>query len=216
MVILASGGMDSTTLIAYALSQGKTVRALGVLYGQRHAKELVAARTVCGMLGVQYEEVDLRDLRRLWSGSSQTDDNVPVPHGHYAAENMKVTVVPNRNLTMMCAAAGYSITVDEYPEVGLAAHAGDHAVYPDCRPEFIEAARLVLRLVDYKPVEIYAPFICMTKAEIAKLGSELGVPLGTTWSCYEGQEKHCGLCGTCVERREAFQLAGVDDPTEYA
>ena len=224
MVILCSGGLDSTVLMALALSYDKAlgveknVNALGILYGQRHAKELIAAASICKALGVPYEQVDLSDLRRLWTGSSQTDDAVPVPHGHYKADTMKATVVPNRNLTMLSVAAGYALSLDSEAgmvDIGYAAHSGDHAIYADCRPEFIVNARRTLLRVDERPAHLWTPFMRQSKTEIVKLGDQLGAPLHLTWSCYEGGELHCGLCGTCVERKEAFQEAGVPDPTVY-
>ena len=218
MIVLLSGGMDSSTLLAAAAEFHKVsqVRALGVLYGQRHSKELDSARAIAGYYKIPFEVVDLSGLRKLWQGSSQTSDDIAVPHGHYADESMRLTVVPNRNMTMMCVAAGYALSLgDEEPAIGIAAHAGDHAIYPDCRPEFIDAARAVLAISDYKPVRVWAPFLDMTKADIAKLGSNMGVPFDMTWSCYEGRELHCGKCGTCVERREAFVNANRPDPTVY-
>ena len=218
MVILHSGGMDSTTLLYAALADGRKVNALGVLYGQRHSKELDAAAHICAVVGVHYQVVDLKALRHLWLGSSQTDSRVPVPHGHYAEESMKQTIVPNRNLTMLSVAAGWALSLEPEStvvDVGYAAHAGDHAIYPDCRPEFVEAAAKTLAIVDHRPVKIWAPFINKTKAQIAALGQSFDVPFELTWSCYEGKELHCGKCGTCVERREAFELSGVEDPTTY-
>lgn len=218
MVILFSGGMDSTTLLYAALADGKKVNALGVLYGQRHAKELDAAEHICAVRGVHYRTVDLRALKDLWLGSSQTDDRVPVPHGHYAEESMKQTIVPNRNLTMLSVAAGWALSLDPVaPDVmvGYAAHSGDHAIYPDCRPEFVEAARKTLAIVDHRPVRIWAPFLKMTKAQIAACGQAMDVPFELTWSCYEGGDLHCGKCGTCVERKEAFEIAKITDPTTY-
>ncbi len=151
------------------------------------------------------------------SGSALTDD-VDVPHGHYAAENMAVTVVPNRNAIMLSIAYGVAVARGARI-VAAAVHAGDHYVYPDCRPGFVEAFDRMQR----EAVEgfgdpslcLYAPFVHKTKAEIVEIGAALGVPYEDTWSCYEGGEVHCGLCGTCNERKEAFRLAGVPDPTEY-
>lgn len=221
-VILLSGGLDSTTLLTLAVRQqgGRNVHALGVLYGQRHDKELKSARKVAQKLDVPYTEVDLRDLRNLWTGSSQTDSSVPVPHGHYAAESMKATVVPNRNLTLLSVAAGFALSLtppdsQRQVVVGYAAHAGDHAIYPDCRPEFVQAAEMVLKLVDYREVQLWAPFLSHSKADIVWLAQDVEAPLADTWSCYEGGDLHCGKCGTCVERREAFVLAGCSDPTRY-
>jgi 7-cyano-7-deazaguanine synthase len=213
-VLIYSGGMDSTVLLYSLLDLGREVKALGVLYGQRHKRELQAARLICEKLRVEYRIADLSGLRQFLGGSSQTDDLVPVPHGHYAEDNMRVTVVPNRNALMLSVAAAWAISL-KYDSVAYAAHAGDHAQYPDCRPQFIAAMRTLLCFVGWDPLLLEAPFSHRTKAEIAKVGYHLNVPFAETWSCYEGGDLHCGLCGTCVERREAFFLAGVTDPTPY-
>ena len=161
--------------------------------------------------------VDISGIGRLLSGSALTDD-VDVPYGHYAAENMAVTVVPNRNAIMLSIAYGVAVACNA-SLVACAVHAGDHYVYPDCRPAFIEAfdtmERLAVEGFGDPSLRLYAPFLNKTKAEIVKIGGALGVPYADTWSCYEGGDLHCSLCGTCNERKEAFELAGVPDPTEY-
>ena len=141
-----------------------------------------------------------------------------MPHGHYAHESMKATIVPNRNLTLLSVAAGYALSLLKDGQegwVGYAAHAGDHAIYPDCRPEFVKAAEYAIREGSERIIRIWAPFLRWSKAQIVTEAVDLGVPLGETWSCYEGGLRHCGLCGTCVERKEAFAIAKVRDPTEY-
>jgi 7-cyano-7-deazaguanine synthase len=161
---------------------------------------------------------DISEVGRLLSGSALTDEGVDVPYGHYAAENMAVTVVPNRNAIMLSIAYGVAVARSA-SLVACAVHAGDHYVYPDCRPEFIDAfdrmQRLAVEGFGDPNLSLYAPFMRKTKAEIVELGTALGVPYEETWSCYEGGKFHCGLCGTCTERKEAFQLVGVPDPTEY-
>ncbi len=127
---------------------------------------------------------------------------------------MKATVVPNRNMILLALAAGWAIS-QKADAIAYAAHGGDHAIYPDCRPEFAEAMRHAIGLADWHRVELLRPFVTLTKADIVRRGAELGAPLGSTWSCYRGGARHCGRCGTCVERREAFALAGVPDPTDY-
>ena len=214
-VVLLSGGLDSSVLLAHLLRSGDEVRALAVDYGQRHRRELSSAISVAGRCHVPIDVIDLSALRAALPGSSQTDRDIPVPHGHYEAESMKATVVPNRNMILL-AVAGGACAARGFDRIAIAAHAGDHAIYPDCRPEFIEAMRGALALCHYKPVEIFAPFVSMTKAEIVSLGAKLGVPLELTWSCYERDFVHCGKCGTCFERREAFERASVADPTKYA
>jgi 7-cyano-7-deazaguanine synthase len=211
--VLMSGGLDSTVLAAYLKSLGHQVRCLGIDYGQRHRCELDAAVNVANALDVPYERLDLSLLRRVLAQGSQTGDT-PVPDGHYADESMKVTVVPNRNMILLSVAAGYAIT-RQCNAIAYAAHAGDHTIYPDCRPEFVAACEAVLWLCDWNPVLLHAPFLKQTKAEIVGIGARIAAPMHLTWSCYKGGEQHCGKCGTCVERREAFQLAGIYDPTDY-
>ncbi len=150
----------------------------------------------------------------MLGGSSLTDPAVDVPLGHYEAENMKATIVPNRNMVFLAVATAWAIS-QKAQYIAYAAHSGDHAIYPDCRPEFADAMAQAIKLADWHPVELLRPFVSKTKAEIVKLGQELGVPYQWTWSCYQGGSVHCGACGTCIERREAFALAGVPDPTEY-
>ncbi len=213
-VLVYSGGLDSTTLLYHLRARGDEVRCLGVDYGQRHRRELEAARAICERVGVEYRLADLRSIAPLLAGSALTDA-VAVPHGHYAEESMKATVVPNRNMILLSLAIGWAVSL-KYDAVAYAAHAGDHTIYPDCRPEFVEAMDRAAGLCDWHRVRIERPFVHMTKADIVRRGAELGVPFELTWSCYEGGEVHCGKCGTCVERREAFERAGVADPTAYA
>lgn len=216
-VAVVSGGMDSVTLAYLLASEGYNLHLLAFDYGQRHKRELEYARLCAEKLGADFDVVDIRGVGRLLSGSALTDD-VEVPHGHYAAENMAVTVVPNRNAIMLSIAYGVAVS-EEAALVAAAMHTGDHYVYPDCRPEFTEAfAAMQEKAVEgfgHEDLALYTPFIDSGKAAIVEAGAKLGVPYEQTWSCYEGGEIHCGLCGTCNERKEAFELAGVPDPTEY-
>jgi 7-cyano-7-deazaguanine synthase len=214
IVLIFSGGMDSTAALYLLLAHGHTVRCLSVDYGQRHAKELEYAKAICDKLDIDHKVADLSAIKHLLAGSSQTSDEIDVPEGHYAAENMKLTVVPNRNMIMLSVAIGWAISTKS-DAVCFGAHDGDHAIYPDCRAEFAEVMNKAAGLCDWHHVELWRPFIQMSKADIAKLGFELGVPFQETWSCYKGGPLHCGKCGTCVERREAFELAGIQDPTLY-
>jgi 7-cyano-7-deazaguanine synthase len=214
VVMIYSGGLDSTVLLYHLRSQDYDLIALSVDYGQRHRKELDSAHSICHTMGIPHEVADLRGITHLLKGSSLTDSEIDVPDGHYAEESMKVTVVPNRNMIMLSVAIGYAISIGA-KFVAYGAHAGDHTIYPDCRPEFAAAIDTAALLADWHQVELLRPFIRLTKAEIAKLGAELNVPFELTWSCYKGGEHHCGSCGTCVERAEAFNLAGLQDPTEY-
>jgi 7-cyano-7-deazaguanine synthase len=216
-VAIVSGGMDSVTLAYLLNSDGYQLHLLSVDYGQRHKKEIDYARRCAERLGASFDVADVSSVGRLLSGSALTDD-IEVPHGHYAAENMAVTVVPNRNAIMLSIAYGVAVA-RKAALVACAMHAGDHYVYPDCRPQFVEAFDAMQRqAVDGfgdPNLCLYAPFVNKTKAEIVEIGTSLNVPYEDTWSCYEGRELHCGLCGTCNERKEAFRLANVPDPTEY-
>jgi 7-cyano-7-deazaguanine synthase len=209
--------MDSTVLLhKLRLIQGAEVKALAFDYGQRHRIELDYGEAYCKKLGVERRVVDLRagGVADLMSGSSQTSPDIDVPHGHYEEESMKATVVPNRNMIMLSIATAWAISL-KFNYVAYAAHGGDHAIYPDCRFEFAEALGEVISLADWHVVRLYRPFIHHSKANIVQVGNAYGVDFGLTYSCYEGQKTHCGLCGTCVERREAFAKAGVVDPTTY-
>jgi 7-cyano-7-deazaguanine synthase len=209
--------MDSVTLAYLLDSETYELHVLSVDYGQRHKKEISYARRCAEQLGAIFDIADMSQVGRLLSGSALTDD-VEVPHGHYAAENMAVTVVPNRNAIMLSIAYGVAVA-KEATLVACAVHAGDHFVYPDCRPEFVDAFDVMQRQAvagfGHPHLRLCAPFVEKTKAQIVGIGTALGVPYEDTWSCYEGGEIHCGLCGTCNERKEAFQQAGVPDPTEY-
>lgn len=215
VVAIFSGGMDSSTMLYQLLAQGHEVKAIGFDYGQRHAVELDAAKAIAARAGVAYETVDLRSLGPVIAGqSSQVNPDVEVPDGHYTEESMKATVVPNRNMIMLSVAVAHAISID-FDAIAYGAHAGDHTIYPDCRSEFVDAMKAVIGLCDWKQVELLTPFVAVSKSDIAKIGGELQVPFGMTWSCYKGGTTHCGTCGTCVERREAFELAGLEDPTSY-
>jgi len=215
IVLIYSGGMDSTTLLYQLRAEGHDVRCLSIDYGQRHRRELDGAREICQALGVEQRVADLTSVAPLLAGSALTSADVEVPEGHYEAENMKLTVVPNRNMLMLSVAIAWAVST-KCDAVAYAAHGGDHAIYPDCRPEFIQAMNVAAGLCDWHTVQILAPYQQMDKGDIARIGTDLGVPYGKTWSCYKGLDKHCGRCGACNERREAFALAGVPDPTEYA
>jgi 7-cyano-7-deazaguanine synthase len=217
-IVLLSGGMDSTTL-AYLVKEQfhpDEMLCLSVFYGQKHQVELTFARETADRLGAQWSLLHLASVGAMLK-SSLTQPDIAVPHGHYADDNMKITVVPNRNAIMLAAAFGLAFS-HEAEIVGLAAHAGDHTIYPDCRPAFVDAFNEMERHSNggqFPEAVVFAPFLNMTKADIVETGEKLGVPWAQTWSCYEGGDQHCGKCGTCVERREAFELAGVTDPTHY-
>jgi 7-cyano-7-deazaguanine synthase len=199
-------------------SQGYALNAISFDYGQRHRKELEFAERMAVDLDAPWTCIDLQaaGLTSLLTGSALTDDTVSVPDGHYADESMKITVVPNRNAIMLSIACALAVTRDA-GAVAFGAHAGDHFIYPDCRPEFVRAFEAMVNIAveGLTSIEILAPFLSMTKTDIVRLGDELNVPFERTWSCYKGGALHCGTCGTCYERREAFAQAHVADPTAY-
>ncbi|GAA2685894.1 MULTISPECIES: 7-cyano-7-deazaguanine synthase QueC [Actinosynnema] len=217
-VVIASGGLDSTVLAHWLADRSSRVTLLSFDYGQRHRVELEYAAEAARRLGARHEVVELTSLGRLLSGSALTDPSVQVPDGHYAADSMRSTVVPNRNAVMLDIAVSVAIAVGA-DAVAFGAHAGDHTVYPDCRPEFVEHFTRSTFTANEGLLpswfQVLAPFLSLTKAQIVRLGAELGVLFGRTWSCYRGEELHCGRCGTCVERREAFSVNGLVDPTTY-
>ena len=214
-VAIVSGGMDSVTLAHMLHEENDDLLLLGFDYGQRHVKELEYARSCAVRLGMEYAEIDLLSVGGLLRGSALTDSNVEVPDGHYAADVMRKTIVPNRNAIFLSIACAVAVA-NEADCVAIGVHAGDHPVYPDCRPDFIDAFEKMVRLATGTELKIHAPFVHFSKVDIVRFGYGLGVPYVETWSCYKGGDVHCGTCGTCVERREAFKLAGVVDPTVYA
>lgn len=220
-VCIISGGMDSTVLLHYLNSLGvyTKIHAVSFDYGQRHTRELVCAKEQAKMLGVDWTLFDMtRVVGEFQAGSALLKGGVDMPEGHYAANNMKATVVPNRNMMMLSIAAGYGISKCEEGEtfnLAYGAHAGDHDIYPDCRLEFTERLKAALLLCDWKTPYLVTPFIDKTKADIVKIGLDLGVDFSRTWTCYKGGDLACGKCGTCVERLEAFAKNSVQDPLEY-
>ena len=213
-VVLFSGGLDSTVLVYDLLNEGADLKLLSIDYGQRHEKELKSSSEIAESLELKHEILRLPMLNNLLGGSALTDPSILLPEGHYAEDSMKATVVPNRNMILLSLAAGHAISL-QFDTVAYAAHAGDHTIYPDCRPEFATAIDQALKLCDWNTVSLYRPFIQLSKQDLVRKGNELGVPFEKTWSCYAGNDKHCGKCGTCVERKEAFELVGLLDPTEY-
>ncbi|MFC3093221.1 7-cyano-7-deazaguanine synthase QueC [Alteromonas sediminis] len=212
-VIIYSGGMDSYTVLHKALQRGIHATALSFNYGQRHKKELDYAANVCRTLSIPHTVVDISAINQLLAGSSLTD-NIDVPEGHYEEPSMKQTVVPNRNMILLSLAIGHAVSI-EANAVYYGAHSGDHAIYPDCRPEFVERMNAVSQIANYEPVQIVSPYLNNTKGEILADGLAMGLDYGNTWTCYNGREKACGKCGACQERLEAFALNGATDPLEY-
>ena len=211
-VIIISGGMDSTTL----LYDMKERIALGVSfdYGSNHnEREISFARLHCDRLGIKHIVIRLGFMYEYFK-SSLLEGADAIPEGHYADDNMKSTVVPFRNGIMLAIAAGIAES-NGLKYVMMANHGGDHAIYPDCRPEFVKAMSAATKAGTYPGIEVLAPYTDLTKTDIARRGKQLGIDYAETWSCYKGGERHCGKCGTCVERREALRDAGIDDTTEY-
>jgi len=215
-IVICSGGLDSVSLAHMVADEHELTRLVSFDYGQRHVKELEFAAACANRLGVPHDVIDMRGIGASLSGSALTDE-IDVPDGHYAEETMKITVVPNRNAIMLSIAFGIA-AAQQADAVATAVHGGDHFIYPDCRPGFTQAFETMQRhaLEGYADVRLYTPFVHRSKADIVTAGAQHGTPFAETWSCYKGGEKHCGRCGTCVERREAFHLAGVEDPTAYA
>lgn len=211
VLVVLSGGMDSTTLAYFTHAIASKVEAVSFNYGQRHVKELQGAARTCEYLGIKHHVVDVSSLKEHLASSLTGVGEVP--HGLYDDESMKLTVVPNRNMIMLAIAGGLALS-RELQFLTTAVHAGDHAIYPDCRPEFIDAARRAIYLGTGE-VGLAAPFVNLSKTDIVAIGEQLGVRWDDTWSCYEGGEQHCGRCGTCTERIEAFYNAQATDTADY-
>ena len=215
VVVLISGGLDSVTALHEALRQHEVEAGLSFDYGAKHhTKELPMAAWQCKKAGIVHHVVPLDFVAREFR-SDLLKSGGAIPDGHYEEMSMRRTVVPFRNGIMLSIAAGFAESRGAEAVV-IAAHAGDHAVYPDCREEFLQPMSEAVRAGTYARVDLLRPFVGMDKAAIVRRGAELGVDFFHTWSCYKCGDLHCGTCGTCVERREAFILARIPDPTVYA
>jgi 7-cyano-7-deazaguanine synthase len=215
VVVLCSGGMDSVTALHWARREHDVRAVMSFDYGAKHnARELPFAAEHAAALGVRHEVIALPFVDRLFV-SDLLKSGGAIPDGHYEAENMKQTVVPFRNPIMLSIATGFAESIGAEGLV-IAAHGGDHAIYPDCREEFMRTMGDAMRLGTYAGIALLRPFIALSKSQIAATGARLGVDYARTWSCYKGGAVHCGRCGTCVERREAFREAALPDPTVYA
>jgi len=211
-VIILSGGMDSVTLL-YDQKE-RIALAVSFDYGSNHnAREIPFAKLHCERLGIPHVVIPLEFMTKYFK-SSLLEGAEAIPEGHYADENMKSTVVPFRNGIMLSIAVGIAES-NELKYVMMANHGGDHTIYPDCTPAFVNAFDEAAQAGTFVRVGLLSPFVNWTKADIARRGKELGINYAETWSCYKGTEKHCGKCGTCVERKEALAEAGIDDPTDY-
>jgi 7-cyano-7-deazaguanine synthase len=242
--VIISGGMDSTTLLYDIVSQGYEVYALSFNYNQRHVRELECAEASCLKLGVPHKVIDITQIgKELLQGSSLTTDSIETPHGYYQSENMKITVVPFRNQLFLTLACAYAESI-KVSKVFYGSHGGDHFIYWDCRPSFREKFQEILNLNDLWSIELVAPYLNITKADIVKRGLELKVDFSKTWTCYDPQFKPyavtkedfakdsselkirpgvvlhkvcgCGYCGSCSERIESFKVNGIIDPVPYA
>lgn len=217
-VIIASGGIDSSTLLYKMVKEGFEVYVLTFIYGQKHLQEIEYAKGIAQGLKVNHRVVDLSAMKGLLSGSALTDSSVEVPNvpetvEHY--ETLQSTIVPNRNAIFLSIAIGYAVSL-KADHICFGAHFSDRGVYPDCRKEFVDAFQTAERLANDNPdMVIDAPFVDMDKSDIVKLGAELGVPFKETWTCYKGGANHCGVCSSCRERKRAFIDSGISDPTEY-
>ena len=211
-VIIVSGGMDSTTLLYDR--RDEIALAISFDYGSNHnAREIPYAVMHCKRLGIEHITIPL-DFMHKYFRSSLLEGADAIPEGHYAAENMKSTVVPFRNGIMLAVAAGVAESRN-LTKLLIANHGGDHTIYPECGPEFSSAMGSATNAGTYVGVRVVAPYTNITKGDIARIGKKLGIDYAETWSCYKGGEKHCGKCGTCVERKEALAYAGIEDMTEY-
>ena len=212
-IIVLSGGLDSTTML-YEY-RDRIALALSFDYGSNHnARELAFARLHCERLGIPHIIIPL-DFIHQYFRSSLLEGADAIPEGNYDDDNMRSTVVPFRNGIMLAIAAGMAETRG-LSRIMMANHAGDHAIYPDCRQSFVDAMNQAIMAGTYEGITLFTPYTHLTKADIARHGKALGIDYSETWSCYKGGEKHCGKCGTCTERREALREAGIIDTTEYA
>ncbi len=210
-LIILSGGLDSTVLAHDIVARGKKeLAAVSFDYGQKHRRELECAAAQAKILGIEHTILPLPFINDLFD-SALLQSGGTLPEGHYEDDNMKQTVVPNRNMIMLSIAAGLAISQGR-TELFYGAHGGDHAIYPDCRPAFVEAMKEVLALCDWQKLKLHVPFLHDNKAQIVALGQHLKVDFARTWTCYAGKERPCGKCGSCVERREAFALNKLQDP----
>lgn len=211
-LIIISGGMDSVTLLYERREE--IALALSFNYGSNHnEREIPFAKLHCDRLGIKHIVISLDFIHKYFK-SSLLKGGEAIPEGHYAAENMKSTVVPFRNGIMLSIACGIAES-EGLQKVLIANHFGDHSIYPDCRKAFINAISEAMRTGTYEGIIVDAPYTDITKTDIARIGKKLGINYSETWSCYKGGQKHCGKCGTCIERKEALRDAGIDDPTEY-
>ncbi|MYL24595.1 7-cyano-7-deazaguanine synthase QueC [Halomonas alkaliantarctica] len=214
-VVIYSGGLDSYTVLHRALREGLNVHALSFDYGQRHRRELDVATHVCQALSLPHQVVDIRAIHGLMDSSALTNSQYDIPSDDYASENLAATVVPNRNMVLLSLAIANAVNIGA-TRVDYGAHGGDHVLYPDCRPAFVDAMNQVAGIANFTPVTIHAPYLYASKADIVRDGLAMGLDYAHTWTCYEGKTLACGVCGSCRERLAAFAQNSVQDPLPYA
>lgn len=212
--VVYSGGLDSTTLLYHLRDEGHEISALTINYGQRHCRELASAEKICRLTDIPHATIELPSLAQVFGSNSLSDSAQDVPEGTYTPESMQQTTVPNRNMILLSIALGWAIS-NNHQAVAFGAHSGEYTPYPDCRSEFADAMNQVAGICDWNSLQVLAPFVSWNKADIVRRGVELNVPFELTWTCYLGEEKHCGRCGTCLDRREAFRKSDIPDPTAY-
>lgn len=210
---VVSGGMDSVTMLHDLNREHEIEEVISYNYGQRHVKELDYVAWNVEHLGLKHKIIDISFMAQLLDNSALTGD-MAVPEGHYEQESMSLTVVPNRNMILASIAIGRAVN-NGVDAIALGVHSGDHAIYPDCRPEFVSALRTAALIANYQPIDVLAPYLYLDKGKIIARGLTIGVDYEHTWTCYKGLEKACGVCGSCQERLEGFTLNGIEDPLEY-
>lgn len=211
---VVSGGMDSVTMLHELIYRGYEIdEVISYNYGQRHVKELDFVAWNVEHLGLKHKIIDISFMAQLLDQSALTGDT-EVPEGHYEQDNMSLTVVPNRNMILASIAIGRAVN-NGAEAIALGVHSGDHAIYPDCRPEFISALRTASLIANYQLIDVLAPYLEMDKGKIIERGLTIGVDYSHTWTCYKGLEKACGVCGSCQERLEGFSQNSIEDPLEY-
>lgn len=214
-VVIYSGGMDSYTVLHRAIREGLDVHALSFDYGQRHARELDVAARVCKQLNIPHQIVDIRAIHSLIDNSALTNPDQAMPAGDYADDNLRATVVPNRNMILLSLAIAKAVNIGA-GRVDYGAHGGDHVLYPDCRPEFVDAMNHVAGIANFESVSLHAPYLRTSKTDILREGLAMGLDYQHTWTCYAGRELACGECGSCRERLDAFAANNAVDPLPYA
>jgi 7-cyano-7-deazaguanine synthase len=208
-----SGGADSTTLLYYLQKKGLQCECVSFYYGQQHFREVEAAKSICKSLGIPHDVVDISSAMGSITSSALIGGG-EIPTGHYTDASMRKTVVPNRNMILMSFLA--SMAIDRgISNIAFGPHQGDFTIYPDCRLRFVVFLEKAIQEGNYEKLKVLVPFLNLPKGEIIYIGKKLKVPYELTWTCYKGGEKACGKCGSCVERREAFEKAKMEDPLEY-